>query len=109
MAQVPAVTQDEFDAKVRKADKPVLVDLWAEWCGPCKMIEPIVGSLAQKYANRLDVYRMDVDSNMQLAGELGVRSIPTLLIFKEGHEVERLIGYRPERELAAAIDKALGG
>ncbi|MFQ6097043.1 MAG: thioredoxin [Armatimonadota bacterium] len=108
MAEVPAISQDEFDEKVRNAENPVLVDLWAEWCGPCKMVAPIVAAIAEKYAGQLDVYKMDVDENMQLAGELGIRSIPTLLIFKDGHEAQRIIGYRPEAEIAAAVEDVIG-
>lgn len=101
------MTDSNFQQEVLSSDRPVLVDFWAEWCGPCKMIAPIVEELAQEYDGKLKVGKVDVDSNQQVSMQFGVRSIPTLLIFKSGKVVEQVIGAVPKRLLAEKIAKHL--
>ncbi|MBI3586559.1 MAG: thioredoxin [Ignavibacteriales bacterium] len=86
------VTDSNFQTEVLKSDKPVLVDFWAEWCGPCKTIAPVVEQLANEYDGKLKVGKMDVDSNQQTSMQFGIRSIPTLLIFKGGRVVDQIVG-----------------
>ncbi|MEL6199757.1 MAG: thioredoxin, partial [Pseudomonadota bacterium] len=99
------VTAGDFDARVAKADVPVVVDFWAEWCGPCKQIAPILDSLASQYAGRLHVAKVNVDQETTLASGFGVRSIPYLVVFKDGKVVEELVGVQPEAELKRILDK----
>ena len=103
MAQAFNVTDGTFESEVLHAAEPTLVDFWAEWCGPCKMIGPIVETLAEEYDGRLRVARMDVDSNRQTPGRYGIRGIPTLILFKNGEEVTRIVGYRPKEALAEEL------
>ncbi|MGB2868011.1 MAG: thioredoxin [Bacteroidota bacterium] len=101
------VTDSTFQNEVMKSDKPVLVDFWAEWCGPCKMIGPVVEELANEYDGRLKVGKVDVDANQQISMQLGIRSIPTLLIFKGGRVVEQIVGAVPKRTLVEKVTKHL--
>ena len=107
MAGPFAVTDADFEEKVLKSERPVLVDFWAEWCGPCKMIAPIVEELSQEYDGKLDFAKVDVDSNPSTAMTYGVRSIPTLLIFKGGKPVDQIIGAVPKGALKKKIDSSL--
>ena len=100
MAQAFDVTDGTFESEVLRATEPTLVDFWAEWCGPCKMIGPVVEALAEEYDGRLRVARMDVDSNRQTPGRYG---IPTLILFKNGMEVTRIVGCRPKDALAEEL------
>ncbi|MGQ0551569.1 MAG: thioredoxin [Armatimonadota bacterium] len=102
------VTDHTFESEVLKADLPVLADFWAEWCGPCRMIAPIVEDLAGEYAGRVKVVKVDVDENPHLAIDYQIMSIPTLALFKNGELVDRLIGYMPKSELTRRIYAALG-
>ena len=101
------MTDANFDAEVLKSDKPVLVDFWAVWCGPCKMVAPTVEELAKEYDGRLKVGKVDVDHNQQVAMKFGIRSIPTLLIFKDGKVVEQVVGAVPKRTLVDKLSKHL--
>ncbi len=101
------VNEQDFETQVIRSDVPVLVDFWAEWCGPCRMIAPIVEDLASEYAGRLKVVKVDVDDNTGIAMQYNVMSIPTLGIFKGGKLVERLVGYMPKQDLKRKIDAAL--
>ena len=102
MAEIK-LTADNFENEVLKADKPVLVDFWAEWCGPCKMIAPIVAEIAEKYEGKVKVGKINIDEEIKLAVEYGVTSIPTLLLFKNGEVVKKTIGYSPKGELIAEL------
>lgn len=103
MADVPEVTDDSFESKVLQAEKPTLVDFWAEWCGPCKMIGPIVEEVAEEYDGQLRVVKMDVDANPSIPQRLGIMGIPTLILFNRGKEVERLVGFRDKEGLVKVL------
>src|SRR5579864_9305014 len=102
------VTDANFDADVLKADKPVLVDFWATWCGPCRAIAPIVEELAKDYQGKVKIGKMDVDANSATPMRYKVTGIPTLLVFKGGQVVEQLVGYRPKDAIAQALNKHIG-
>jgi thioredoxin 1 len=101
-------TDANFESEVIKSDKPVLVDFWAPWCGPCKMIAPIVEEISSEYEGRLKVGKVNTDDNQKVATNFGVMSIPTLMIFKDGEVVERIIGAQPKDALTTKIDAVLG-
>lgn len=101
------VTDSNFQNEVLNSPTPVLIDFWAEWCGPCKMIAPLVEELAKEYDGKLKVGKVDVDSNQQVSMQFGIRSIPTLLIFKQGKVVDQLVGAVPKRMLVEKITKHL--
>jgi len=101
------LTDSTFDLEVLKSDKPVLVDFWAVWCGPCKMIAPIVEEIANEYNGVIKVGKVDVDTYQQIAMRYGIRSIPTLLIFKGGVVVDQIIGAAPKKILTEKISKHL--
>ena len=101
------VNDSNFDAEVIKSDTPVLVDFWAEWCGPCKMIAPTLEEIAKEYDGKLKIGKLDVDSNQGVSMKFGIRSIPTLLIFKNGQVVDQVIGAVPKKMLVEKISKHL--
>lgn len=101
------VTEDTFESEVLNADLPVLADFWADWCGPCRMLAPIVDDLAREYEGRLKVVKVDVDENPRLAIDYKIMSIPTLALFASGTLVDRLIGFMPKAELKQRLEKAL--
>ena len=102
------VTDDEFSDKVLQSDTMVLVDFWAEWCGPCKMMEPILDEIAAEYEGRLTVAKINVDENNSVPQQFAVRGIPTLMLFKEGRVVETTVGAISKSQLAAILDNHLG-
>jgi thioredoxin 1 len=102
-------TDANFESEVIKSEKPVLVDFWAPWCGPCKMIAPIVAEISGEYDGRLKVGKVNTDDNQKIATDFGVMSIPTLMIFKNGEVVERIIGAQPKAALTTKIDQVLAG
>jgi len=101
------VTDDNFEELVLQADKPVLVDFWAEWCGPCRMISPLVAELSDDYDGRAVITKMDVDNNPGTAAKFGIRNIPTILFFKNGEIADKQVGAVPKSILASKIDALL--
>ena len=100
-------TDDTFDQDVLKADTPVLVDFWAEWCGPCHLVAPIVDELAEEYAGRVKFVKIDTEENFDTPARYGVLSLPTLRLFKDGQRVEQMLGFRGKSDLRRLLDKAL--
>ncbi|MBW7882680.1 MAG: thioredoxin [Caldilineaceae bacterium] len=107
MAKPIQVTDSTFEELVVNADKPVLVDFWAEWCGPCKMIAPVLEEIASDLDSKLTIGKLDVDENQSTAMAFGVMSIPTLLLFKGGQPVERIVGYQPKQQLMGRLQRHL--
>jgi len=101
------ITDANFEELVMKSDKPVLVDFWAEWCGPCRMVGPIVEELAKEYEGQAVIGKLDVDANSNIPVQFGVRNIPTLLIFKNGQLVDKQVGAVPKSVLAEKLQKQL--
>jgi thioredoxin 1 len=102
---VVVFTQDNFKAEVLESPLPVLVDFWAEWCGPCKMIAPLVDELAGEYLDRAKIGKVNIDDHPALASEFGVRAIPTLLLFQGGEVVDQMVGLKSKRDLKAGLDR----
>ena len=107
MTHPKAVTDGDFQQEVLESDTPVLVDFWAEWCAPCKMVAPILDELAEEYDGRVKFTKLDVDSSPQIAVQYGIRSIPTLLVFKGGSPVSQVVGAVPKGEIKKRIDSVL--
>lgn len=108
MGEVVHLTDVNFEAEVLKSTLPTLVDFWAAWCGPCKMIAPIVDQLAKEHDGKLKIAKVDVDQNPTLATRFGVMSIPTLILYKNGEPAERLVGYMPKEKLVDRLKPHLG-
>jgi len=108
MAYPVAISDASFEKEVVNADKPVLVDFWAEWCGPCRMIAPVLEKLAEEYAGSLKIAKLDVDNNPEVAEQFEVMSIPTMILFKDGKPVERMVGYVPRTRLLSKLKPYIG-
>ena len=104
MASPLHLSDDIFDQEVIKSDRPVLIDFWAAWCGPCRMIAPIIDELATEYDGKAKVCKLDVDNNQQTAMQFGIRSIPTLLIFKGGEVVDTIVGAVPKEQIVNKLN-----
>ena len=102
------LTESNFAQEVTQSPTPVLVDFWAEWCGPCKMIAPILDELASEYDGKLKIGKVNIDEQGQLAAHHGIRAVPTLLIFKDGEVADQIIGLKSKRDLKANLDRVLG-
>lgn len=102
------ITDANFDTEVINSDKPVLIDFWAVWCGPCKLIAPVVEEVSKEYEGRFKVGKMDIDNNPNVAMKYGIRSIPTLLIFKDGKVVDQIVGAVPKNVITSKMDAHTG-
>jgi thioredoxin 1 len=107
MTEPVAVTQETFEAEVLRATMPVLVDFWAAWCAPCRMVAPLVDEIAGERAEQLKVAKVDVDESPQIATRFGIMSIPTLILFKDGQPVEQMVGYVPKDRLMERVEPYL--
>jgi thioredoxin 1 len=107
MSSATAVTDASFEQDVLKSDVPVLVDFWAPWCGPCRMVAPIVDEIAKEFDGKIKVFKLNTDENPNVASQYGIRSIPTLMIFKGGQKVDTVVGAVPKTTLSSTLSKYL--
>jgi thioredoxin 1 len=107
MSDLLQVTDESFDTEIMNSDLPAIVDFWAEWCGPCKMVAPVVEELANDYKGKVKVAQMDVDKNRQTPARFGIRNIPTLILFKGGEVAQMIIGAQPKSYIEAELKKIL--
>ena len=107
MSSAAAVTDASFEQDVLKSDVPVLVDFWAPWCGPCRMVAPIVDEIAKEFEGKIRVFKLNTDENPNVASQYGIRSIPTLMVFKGGQKVDTVVGAVPKTTLSSTISKYL--
>ncbi|MHB9037701.1 MAG: thioredoxin [Armatimonadota bacterium] len=108
MSNALEVNESNFDTEITNSETPVLVDFWASWCMPCKMLAPVVDEVAVEFAGKVKVVKVDVDSNQALAARFGVRGIPTLITIKDGDVVDRMVGVQPKTTIAAKLNDILG-
>jgi len=109
MSKPQVVSDQNFETEVIKSDTPVLVDFWAAWCGPCRMVAPVLEEIATEQGEKIRIAKLDVDANPITAGRFGVRSIPTMILFKNGREAQRVVGYMPKEKLLQQIQPHLTG
>ncbi len=107
MSKPVEIEEAKFNEAVLQAETPVLVDFWAPWCGPCRMVAPVVEELAEEYEGRFSFVKVNVDGNPKIASQYGIMSIPTLIVFKAGQPVDTIIGFRPKDELKKSLEAAL--
>ena len=108
MAEIKIATDANFEELVLKSDRPTVVDFWAAWCGPCRLVSPVVESFGEKYADRLNVAKVNTDENQALAMRYSIFSIPTLIVFHHGREAARLVGYMPQEVMEERLSQFLG-
>ncbi len=108
MSKPVTVESNNFDKVVLQSKTPVLVDFWAPWCGPCRMVAPLIDELCAEYEGKITFGKVNVDEEAKIAGKYGVMSIPTLILFKDGKPLSNLVGFRPKAELKRSLDAALG-
>jgi thioredoxin 1 len=109
MSKPQVVSDQNFETEVMKSDTPVLVDFWAAWCGPCRMVAPVLEEIANEQGEKVRIAKLDVDANPITAGRFGVRSIPTMILFKNGRETQRVVGYMPKEKLLQQLQPHLTG
>jgi thioredoxin 1 len=107
MSNAIDISDDNFDSEVLKSDKPVLIDFWAEWCGPCKVLGPVIDEVSEDYSDRVKFVKLNIDDNPSNTQKFGIRGIPTLLLFKDGEKVDTSVGVLSKSELASFLDKNL--
>jgi thioredoxin 1 len=105
MSAIPDVTQATFESEVLKSEEPVLVDFWAPWCGPCRMLSPVVEKVSQKYVGKAKFLKLNTDENPSITGHYGVSGIPCLILFKGGQVADRIVGYVPENTISSMLSK----
>jgi thioredoxin 1 len=107
VANVQEITDQNFESEVLRADKPVIIDFWAEWCAPCRQIAPIISELAAEHGDRVKIVKMDIDKHPNTPGQFGIRAIPTILAFKNGQVVQQIQGARPKADFKKMVDGLL--
>jgi thioredoxin 1 len=109
MSKPQVVSDQNFESEVIKSETPVLVDFWATWCGPCRMVAPVLEEIATEQGEKVKIAKLDVDANPITAGRFGVRSIPTMILFKNGREAQRVVGYMPKEKLLQQLQPHISG
>lgn len=108
MNKIKELTDDSFESEVLKSNIPVVVDFWAPWCGPCRMVTPVLEAVSQKMNGHIRIFKLNTDENMKTAQEYGIMAIPSLLVFKNGQEVERMVGFMPQDKLEEKLQNVVG-
>ncbi len=107
MADILEVTDESFESEIMQSETPAMVDFWAAWCGPCRMVAPVVEELATQYQGKIKVAKMDVDQNRQTPAKFGIRNIPTLILFKDGEVAQTIVGAQPKSSIEEGLKKLL--